>query len=74
GGGCVVGWLPIITKEEGKTRYTNYKCIIWHEVFHFILDKLAKLSKIGYKYECYDKITQWLFPLILILSIDYEEL
>ncbi|KAI6107526.1 hypothetical protein EDD17DRAFT_1776127 [Pisolithus thermaeus] len=77
GGGCVVGWLPIVpesAKEEGKTRYTNYKCIIWHEAFHFILDKLAKLSKIGYKYECYDRITRWLFPLILILSADYEEL
>ncbi|KAI6106573.1 hypothetical protein EV401DRAFT_2060308 [Pisolithus croceorrhizus] len=52
GGGCVVGWLPIVpesAKEEGKTGYTNYKCIIWHEVFHFILDEVAKLSKIGYK-------------------------
>ncbi|KAI5986488.1 hypothetical protein EDD15DRAFT_2389855 [Pisolithus albus] len=77
GGGCVVGWLPIVpesAKEEGKTGYTNYKRIIWHEAFHFILDKVAELSKIGYKYECYDKITRWLFPLILILSADYEEL
>ncbi|KIK13566.1 hypothetical protein PISMIDRAFT_47615, partial [Pisolithus microcarpus 441] len=86
GGGCVVGWLPIVTfmnimlqvpesaKEEGKTGYTNYKRVIWHEAFHFILDKVAELSKIGYKYECYDKITRWLFPLILILSADYEEL
>ncbi|KAI6103433.1 hypothetical protein F5141DRAFT_1007725 [Pisolithus sp. B1] len=62
---CVVGWLPTVpesAKEEGKTRYTNYKCIIWHQAFHFILNKLAKLSKIGYKYRCYDKITWWLFP------------
>ncbi|KAI6020734.1 hypothetical protein BKA83DRAFT_4523337 [Pisolithus microcarpus] len=60
GGRCVVGWLPIVlesAKEEGKTGYTNYKCIIWHEAFHFILDKVTELSKIGYKYECYDKIT-----------------
>ncbi|KAI5981570.1 hypothetical protein EDD15DRAFT_2391765 [Pisolithus albus] len=77
GGGCVVGWLPIVpesAKEEGKTGYTNYKRVIWHQAFHFILDKVAELSKIGYKYECYDKITRWLFPLILILSADYEEL
>ncbi|KAI6107235.1 hypothetical protein EV401DRAFT_2060073 [Pisolithus croceorrhizus] len=77
GGGCIVGWLPIVpesAKEEGKTGYTNYKRIIWHEAFHFILNEVAELSKIGYKYECYDKITQWLFPLILILSADYEEL
>ncbi|KAI6004782.1 hypothetical protein EDD15DRAFT_2359613 [Pisolithus albus] len=66
--------VPESAKEEGKTGYTNYKHIIWHEAFHFILDKVAKLSKIGYKYECYDKIMRWLFPLILILSADYEEL
>ncbi|KIK14665.1 hypothetical protein PISMIDRAFT_116623 [Pisolithus microcarpus 441] len=85
GGGCVVGWLPIVpfinimqvpesAKEEGKTGYTNYKRVIWHEAFHFILDGLAELSKLGYKYECYDKIMRWLFPSILILSADYEEL
>ncbi|KAI6006349.1 hypothetical protein F5J12DRAFT_905767 [Pisolithus orientalis] len=76
GGGCVISWLPIVpesAKEEGKTSYTNYKCVIWHEAFLCIIDRLAELSKLGYKYECYDKITQWLFPLILILSADYEE-
>ncbi|KAI6146925.1 hypothetical protein BKA82DRAFT_35708 [Pisolithus tinctorius] len=76
GGGCVVSWLPIVpesTKEEGKTGYTNYKHVIWHEAFLCIIDRLAELSKLGYKYECYDKITRWLFPLILILSADYEE-
>ncbi|KAI6096506.1 hypothetical protein F5141DRAFT_1220785 [Pisolithus sp. B1] len=60
--------IPESAKEEGKTGYNNYKHIIWHKVFYFILDNLAKLSKIGYKYECYDEITWWLFPLILILS------
>ncbi|KAI6144582.1 hypothetical protein BKA82DRAFT_4330868 [Pisolithus tinctorius] len=76
GGGCVVGWLPIVpksAKEEGKTSYTNYKRVIWHEAFLCIIDRLTELSKLGYKYECYDKITRWLFPLILILSTDYEE-
>ncbi|KAI6005210.1 hypothetical protein F5J12DRAFT_905946 [Pisolithus orientalis] len=76
GGGCVIGWLPIVpesAKEEGKTSYTNYKHIIWHEAFLCIIDRLAELSKLGYKYECYDKITWQLFPLILILSADYEE-
>ncbi|KAI6143422.1 hypothetical protein BKA82DRAFT_4331282 [Pisolithus tinctorius] len=76
GGGCVVGWLPIVpesAKEEGKTGYTNYKRVIWHEAFLCIIDRLAEPSKLGYRYECYDKITRWLFPLILILSADYEE-
>ncbi|KAI6138576.1 hypothetical protein BKA82DRAFT_4020305 [Pisolithus tinctorius] len=65
--------VPESTKEEGKTGYTNYKHVIWHEAFLCIIDRLAELSKLGYKYECYDKITRWLFPLILILSADYEE-
>ncbi|KIO04654.1 hypothetical protein M404DRAFT_26107 [Pisolithus tinctorius Marx 270] len=65
--------VPESAKEEGKTGYTNYKCVIWHEASLCIIDRLAELSKLGYKYECYDKITRWLFPLILILSADYEE-
>ncbi|KIJ66780.1 hypothetical protein HYDPIDRAFT_174145 [Hydnomerulius pinastri MD-312] len=76
GGGCVVGWLPIVpepAKEERKPGYTNYKRVVWHEAFLRILDKLAELSRLGYQHECYNKILRWLFPLILILSTDYEE-
>ncbi|KAI6006563.1 hypothetical protein F5J12DRAFT_782832 [Pisolithus orientalis] len=34
GGGCVVGWLPIVPEdaaEEGKLGYTTLKHIVWHE-------------------------------------------
>lgn len=34
---------------------------------------VIELSKTGYAHECYDAILRWLFPLILILSADYEE-
>jgi hypothetical protein len=93
GGGCVVGWLPIVSfkylteesdlrplqvpepaKEERKTGYTNFKRVIWHEAFLRLLEQLVTLSKTGYSHECYDKIIRWLFPIILILSADYEEL
>ncbi|KAI5996647.1 hypothetical protein EDC04DRAFT_2872367 [Pisolithus marmoratus] len=77
GGGCIVGWLlivPELMQEERKTSYPNFKHAIWHEAFFKLLEKVAKLSKVGYLYECYDKVLQWLFPIILILSADYEEL
>ncbi|KAI5982651.1 hypothetical protein EDD15DRAFT_2377451 [Pisolithus albus] len=77
GGGCVVGWLPIVpelAKEESKTGYVNFKHVIWHEAFLKLLEKVAELSKVGYLHECYDGVLRWLFPLILILSADYEEL
>ncbi|KAI6100510.1 hypothetical protein F5141DRAFT_1190291 [Pisolithus sp. B1] len=74
----VVAWCGNLPINIQNGEHYGGGCVVgWlpiHEAFHFILDKLAKLSKIGYKYECYDKITQWLFPLILILSADYEEL
>ncbi|KAF8127384.1 hypothetical protein EV363DRAFT_1401113 [Boletus edulis] len=77
GGGCVVGWLPIVpepAENEGKLSYTNFKRVVWHEAFLRILDKLDEFSKTGYCHKCYDEIIRWLFPLILILSGDYEEL
>ncbi|KAI6140797.1 hypothetical protein BKA82DRAFT_4331799 [Pisolithus tinctorius] len=77
GSGCVVGWLPIVpelAKEEGKTGYANFKRVVWHTAFFQLLEKVAELSKVGYLHECYDKVLCWLFPLVLILSADYEEL
>ncbi|KAG2029665.1 hypothetical protein BDR03DRAFT_880244 [Suillus americanus] len=59
GGGRVVGWLPIR--------------VVWHESFVKILLNLEQYSRTGYSYMCYDKIMRWLFPVILILSADYEE-
>ncbi|KAI5999855.1 hypothetical protein F5J12DRAFT_784618 [Pisolithus orientalis] len=77
GGGCMVGWLPIVPElvsEERKTSYVNFKCVVWHKAFYKLLEKVAELSKVGYLHECYDNIHWWLFPVILILSADYEEL
>ncbi|KAG1841947.1 hypothetical protein F4604DRAFT_1828380 [Suillus subluteus] len=76
GGGRVVGWLPIVPEdasEEGKLGYTTLKRVVWHESFVKLLVNLDQYSKTGYSYACYDNILRWLFPVILILSGDYEE-
>ncbi|KAG1830270.1 hypothetical protein DFJ58DRAFT_737038 [Suillus subalutaceus] len=67
GGGRVVGWLPILqvsedADEEGKPGFVNLKRVVWHEAFLKLLELVAIL-----------KIARWLFPIILILSADYEE-
>jgi hypothetical protein len=50
------------------------KRIIWHSAFLKLLEVVAQFSKTGYAYKSsYDNITRWLFPVILILSADYEE-
>ncbi|KIN97740.1 hypothetical protein M404DRAFT_32072 [Pisolithus tinctorius Marx 270] len=66
--------VPELASEERKTGYVNFKHVIWHEAFYKLLEKVAELSKVGYLHECYDNIRWWLFPVILILSADYEEL
>ncbi|ETW76940.1 hypothetical protein HETIRDRAFT_328617 [Heterobasidion irregulare TC 32-1] len=76
GGGCVVGWLPIVSEdpaETHKTGFVNFKNAVWHKSFYVLLETIAKSSKIGFWFECADGVRRWLFPLILILSADYEE-
>ncbi|KAG2140569.1 hypothetical protein DEU56DRAFT_870910 [Suillus clintonianus] len=70
GGGRVV---PEDASETGKLGYTTLKRVVWHDSFLKLLVNLDRYSKTGYSYLCYDKITRWLFPAILILSGDYEE-
>ncbi|KAJ8580971.1 hypothetical protein M405DRAFT_887350 [Rhizopogon salebrosus TDB-379] len=75
-GGRLVGWLPIVPEdsdEDGKLSYTNLKRVVWHESFLILLETIILISKTGFAHECYDGILRWLFPLILILSADYEE-
>jgi hypothetical protein len=59
--------------ESGKKGYVNFKRIVWHRAFYEILDSIRLLGKVGYRLLCGDLIARWLFPLLLILSSDYEE-
>ncbi|KAF8546605.1 hypothetical protein OG21DRAFT_1391233, partial [Imleria badia] len=76
GSGRLVEWLPILpgdSAEEGKLSWTNLKRVLWHESFKKLLDSIVALSKIGFAHDCFDRILRRLFPIILILSADYEE-
>ncbi|KAI6028153.1 hypothetical protein EDC04DRAFT_2869153 [Pisolithus marmoratus] len=56
GGGCIVGWLPII--------YSLVK----------LLEDISQYSQTWYLHTSpYDKVSHWLFLVVLILSADYEE-
>ncbi|KIK25431.1 hypothetical protein PISMIDRAFT_9624 [Pisolithus microcarpus 441] len=76
GGGCVIGWLPIVkeTKEHsGKTWFANFKNAVWHESFRKLLQTIEKESQVGCWVSCWDGIPHHFFPIVLILSADYEE-
>ncbi|KAG1864363.1 hypothetical protein F4604DRAFT_1893404 [Suillus subluteus] len=76
GSGYVVGWLPIVKEDRdhaGKPSWVNFKNTVWHESFLKILSSLASKSHMGQWFECPDNIQRWFFPIILILSADYEE-
>ncbi|KAG1840105.1 hypothetical protein C8R48DRAFT_621151 [Suillus tomentosus] len=76
GGGRVVGWLPIVKEDKKHSRkpvYVNFKNAVWHQSFLKILACLAPLSKFGSAVKCWDDIIHIFYPIILILSADYEE-
>ncbi|KAI6162422.1 hypothetical protein EDD17DRAFT_1776488 [Pisolithus thermaeus] len=74
GGGHVVGWLPIIFKEySGKPQFANFKNAVWHELFRKLLQTVEKKSETGCWVNCWDGVAHHFFPVILILSADYEE-
>ncbi|KAG1850125.1 hypothetical protein F4604DRAFT_1934564 [Suillus subluteus] len=76
GGGRIVGWLPIVSEDPehaGKSSFVNFKNAVWHESFLKLLESVIQISRTGYWFECGDAIRCLLWPLILILSADYEE-
>ncbi|KAK0501935.1 hypothetical protein EDD18DRAFT_1100438 [Armillaria luteobubalina] len=76
GGGCVIGWLPIVKEEAqhtGKSYYTDFKRAVWHKAFEFILSPIKEKSKFGAWVQAAGAAELYLFPTIMILSADYEE-
>lgn len=59
--------------ESGKPGFVLHKQIIWHDTFRELLKTILLHSRNGTYHHCADDILRWLFPLILILSADYEE-
>lgn len=62
-----------VAEHSGKTTFTNFKRVIWHESFRKILESLSVISQIGFMVECGDGTRRRLYPFVHILSADYEE-
>ncbi|KAI6028057.1 hypothetical protein BKA83DRAFT_4462579 [Pisolithus microcarpus] len=76
GGGHVIGWLPIVkeTKEHsGRMWFADFKNAVWHKSFRKLLQTIEKESRTGCWVNCWDGIPHCFFPIVLILSADYEE-
>ncbi|KAF9470064.1 hypothetical protein BDN70DRAFT_770837, partial [Pholiota conissans] len=72
----LVGWLPIVkedSNETGKKDFVNLKRVVWHEGFKELFESIIQYAKTGIMKLCGDGIRRWLFPIILMLSADYEE-
>jgi hypothetical protein len=67
--------IQIVEDQEHakKKNYVDFKNAVWHTSFYQLLASVAKHSNTGYWFECGDGIRRHLWPLILILSADYEE-
>ncbi|KAG2061016.1 hypothetical protein BDR06DRAFT_966818 [Suillus hirtellus] len=61
------------SEHMGKSSFVNLKNAVWHESFFKLLESIIQISGTGYWFECSDAIQCLLWPLILILSADYEE-
>ncbi|KAJ7715170.1 hypothetical protein B0H14DRAFT_3171311 [Mycena olivaceomarginata] len=76
GGGQVVGHQPVVkedTNKNNKPAFSNFKTIVWHAVFWKLLESLVHHAKLGSWTTCEDEILRWLWPIVLILTSDYEE-
>ncbi|KAI0309431.1 hypothetical protein OF83DRAFT_1166855 [Amylostereum chailletii] len=76
GGGRVVGWLPIVDEDPAEAKkpgFANFKRVVWHQAFYEVLQSVIEASKTGQWFRCGVDQERHLFPMILILSADYEE-
>ena len=65
--------VPEDEAEKGKKDYVDFKCEVWHKCFVKLLETISWKSITGHWEKCGDDIDRQLFPLVLILSADYEE-
>ncbi|KAF7798759.1 hypothetical protein EIP86_009984, partial [Pleurotus ostreatoroseus] len=75
-GAQVLGWLPVIVDDEmdkGKKKYVNMKQQVWHTSMRKILERVISLGKTGIMWRCGDGVERWIFPVVLLLTGDFEE-
>ncbi|KAI6111227.1 hypothetical protein F5141DRAFT_1188410 [Pisolithus sp. B1] len=70
GGGHVV---KEVKEYSGKPQFANFKNAVWHESFRKLLQTVEKESETGCWVNFWDGVARCFFPVILILSADYEE-
>ena len=63
----------MMRRRKGKKDYIDFKRVVWHESFRKLLDTIREPSTTGFWVKCGDNITRQLFPMVFILSADYEE-
>ena len=51
----------------------NFKRVIWHDSFYKLLETIETISVTGFWVKCGDGVERHIFPLVLILTADYEE-
>ncbi|KAG2043250.1 hypothetical protein BDR03DRAFT_1005327 [Suillus americanus] len=73
GGGRVVGQVKEDKQHSGKPAFVNFKNAVWHTSFLKILGCLGPLSRFGSAIKCWDGVIRAFYPIVLILSADYEE-
>ncbi|KAI5822710.1 hypothetical protein K523DRAFT_317926 [Schizophyllum commune Tattone D] len=76
GGACIVGLLPIpdeTSERKNKTRFVNYKGIIWHDSMREFLQDIINQPPEGIPIKCSDDVIRFFVLFILILVADYEE-
>lgn len=60
--------------EKFKKRdYVNFKQVVWHDLFYKLLDSIQAYSQVKFHINCADGAECHLYPMILILSANYEE-
>ncbi|TFK20674.1 hypothetical protein FA15DRAFT_719445, partial [Coprinopsis marcescibilis] len=66
-------YVPGDADKSGTRRFADFKRVVWHEGFEKILESIVDYSKTGYFFQCGDGVERRVFPLVMILSADYEE-
>jgi hypothetical protein len=65
--------VPEDEAEKGKKEYVDFKRVVWHQSFFKLLETIKEYSVIGCWVTCGDGLKRHLFPIVLMLSADYEE-
>jgi len=63
----------IVLHRIGKKEYVDLKHVVWHQSFFKLLETIKEYSVVGCWVTCGDGVKRHLFPIVLILSADYEE-